>query len=212
MVVKTATAGMKGFDVDSIMFPSECAYFIQAGYNFCIRYLPRNSSLIPGNLGVLEMNDILESGLSLGVVQHCPEPGWEPSAELGELYGQYAGTYAKQIGLPQGMNIFLDLETPALNASPQSVIEYANSWYDAIAAAGYSPGVYLGYGLPLSPQQLHDDLKFVHYWRAYNGPDLAIRGYQIVQSTAEVLKGISFDPNIVNADLRGGLPMFLSPS
>jgi Domain of unknown function (DUF1906) len=210
-IVKQATPGM-AFDIDQEVTASLADAFLKAGYSACLRYLPRTPALIPGNLTSGEKDTILNAGLSLSAVQHCPIPGWNPTAALGTEYGTYAAKYAAEIGLPPGMNLFLDLETPSASATAQDCIDYANAWYDSVLAAGYIPGVYLGFGLPLSSKQLHDDLKFSHYWRAYNGPDVATRGYEIVQHTAKTLNGISYDPNTVSADALGGLPMWLSPS
>lgn len=210
MVVKQAIPG-NVFDVDSQLTALQCSEFLKAGYITAIRYIPRSSSLLAGNLTQIEIETILESGLSLSCVQHCPLPGWLPSAALGKQYGDFAAWYANDIGLPKGMNIFLDLETPSSHATDDDCINYANSWYSAVSLGGYIPGVYLGYGIPMTPLQLYKWLAFKNYWRAYNGPDLSGRGYQIIQKTAEVLNGVNFDPNIVAADNEGDLPIFLSP-
>lgn len=157
------------------------------------------------------MGVILGAGLSLMAVQHCPTEGWDPSAELGQVYGQYGSSYAEAIGLPKGINLWLDLETPSTAATGQEVMSYANAWFSTVEAAGYVPGVYLGYGLPLGPEQLYKGLSFSHYWKAYNGPDLAIRGYEIVQHTQKELNGVSYDPNTISIDNLGGLPICASP-
>jgi len=211
MIVKQATAS-QGFDVNQPLTPGQAAEFKSAGMEFCIRYIPRTIALIKGNLTIPERDIILNAGLSLMVVQHVAMPGWFPTAELGTQYGSYAATYAEVIGLPKGMNIWVDLETPSIGATEENIIAYANAWYDSVLSAGYIPGIYCGFGIPLSPKQLHDDLKYSHYWRAYNGPDVATRGYCIVQHTAKSLNGIDYDPNTVAPDLLGDLPMWLSPS
>lgn len=211
MVVKQAVAG-NAFDVNQILNATQAKSFADAGYTACIRYIPRNAALLAGNLTGEEIDILLEQNLSVGVVQHCAIPGWLPSAGLGNLYGSFAAQYAIEIGLPKGMQLWLDLETPSATATTEACIAYANAWFSAVQGGGYLPAVYVGYGLPLSPAQLHDDLSCKAYWRAYNGPDVAGRGYCIVQHTAKVLNGVSFDPNTVAADNDGGMPMFLSNS
>ena len=211
MVVKKAVAG-NAFDIDSQLTAAQCSEFMKAGYVTAIRYVPRSSALLSGNLTQIEVETILESGLSLSCVQHCPIPGWSPSAALGKQYGDFAAWYANDIELPKGMHLWLDLETPIGSATAEDCISYANAWFSAVQTVGYLGAAYVGYGLPLSSAQLHDDLSCEAYWRAYNGPDVAGRGYCMIQHTAKVLNGISFDPNTVSPDNEGGLPMFLSNS
>jgi Domain of unknown function (DUF1906) len=210
MVVKAATAGLLCFDVDQQLTDLEALEFVKAGYEACGRYIPRTPALIYGNLSSAEISTLLAAGLGIFVAQHCPEPGWSPSATLGQKYGSYAAQYAAEIGLPKGMHLWLDLETPAETATAQNCIDYENAWSTAVKAAGYLPGVYVGYGLPLSPTQLFKDFIAAAYWSAYNYTDgVATRGVQITQHTAEILNGISFDPNMISADLKGNLPMLL---
>lgn len=210
--VKTATAGALGFDVNQNLSAAQAAGFKSAGYDFCIRYLPRTAPLTKGNLTSTEIKNILEAGLALMAVQHCPEPGWSPSAALGMQYGQYAAEYAVEIGLPPGMSVWLDLEG-VIPLLAQGVRDYCYAWYNAVGsqAAGYVPGLYVGFGTGLTPQELYEDLPFRHYWKAYNGPSLPVRGYQIIQETVKLMEGISFDPNRLVADNLGGLPLWLSP-
>ncbi len=209
MPIQIAKPGM-GFDVDNRLDAGQAAAFKKNGFNFCIRYLPRTSALVAGNLSLAEVELILGAGLALMAVQHCPMPGWQPTAPLGKAYGQYAGQYAAEIGLPAGMNIWLDLEGVSNGAGAQDVIDYCHCWFDAVAAHGFIPGIYCGYGTGLTPFQLYE-LPFKHYWKAYNGPYLPGRGYQIVQETVKLLEGISFDPDFIVADKMGDLPLWLSP-
>lgn len=209
MGVKTASPGL-GFDVDSMLTAAQADAFKKNGFQFCIRYLPRTPALVKGNLTLAEIQIILAAGLSLMAVQHCPEPGWEPSAPLGTQYGQYAGQYAAEIGLPAGINIWLDLEGVAVSVAAPAIIDYCHAWFFQVGSHGYIPGLYCGYGGGLSPDQLYD-LPFQHYWKAYNGPPLPVRGYQIIQETVHLLEGVSFDPNRLIADNQDGLPLWLSP-
>lgn len=212
MIVKPVIAGLLGFDVNMPLSASEAIAFKSTGYDFCIRYLPRTSALTKGNLTVTEIESILSAGLSLGAVQHVPEPGWNPTAALGTQYGQYAGLYSAEIGLPAGINIWLDLEEVAHTATAQDVIDYCQAWYAAVKAAGYVPGIYIGWNVILTPAQLYKNLSFKHYWRAYNGGAVATRGFQIIQETQKRLNGIYFDPNISQADNLGDTAIFVSPS
>lgn len=211
MVVKQAIP-CNGFDVNQQLSISQAAAFKNAGMEFCIRYIPRTADLIKGNLTATELEWILEAGLSVMVVQHVPLPNWNPTAELGTQYGAYAAQYAAEIGLPQGVNIWLDLEEVAASTHPEDVIEYCQCWHGAVKSKGYIPGLYVGYGTNLSPNQLYYQLSFQHYWRAYNGSEVQVRGFQIVQSTQKELNGIFYDPNVIQKDKLGDLPIWLSPS
>jgi hypothetical protein len=208
--VKAAVTGA-GFDCNTPLNTPMAAAFKAAGMEFVVRYVPRTPALIPGNLTAAEVEIILSGGLALMAVQHVAMPGWEPGAALGGQYGQYAATYSQSIGLPAGMNIWLDLEGVGSLVKADDVIAYCEAWFTAVSAAGYVPGIYVGWNIVITDQQLYD-LPFSHYWRAYNC-DQAVpkRGYQIVQHPQQTLDGINYDPNFLAADELGGMPFWLSP-
>lgn len=208
MTVKPAITGI-GFDVNQPLTGAQAAAFKAAGYSFAVRYLPRTGNLISGNLSQAEIQAILGAGLALMVVQHVAKPGWEPSAALGISYGNYAATYAEAIGLPKGVNIWLDLEEVAIGTSAKEVTDYCTAWFTAVSAAGYIPGLYVGWNVVLSDQELYD-LPFKHYWRAYNcDQSIPVRGYQLVQQPQKTLDGITFDPNRLQADELGDVPLWV---
>lgn len=213
MIVKSAIAGMKAFDVNEQLFPNEAKSFRDAGYEVCIRYLPRTSELISGNLTAVEMATILDAGLALSAVQHCPLPNWQPNGFMGAKYGQFAGHYAEQIGLPKGMNIWLDLEMVAVDSKADDIISYCENWYDQVGLFAYVPGIYIGYQTGLTDEQLYQNLSFQHYWRAYNcDQSIPKRGWQMLQHPQKTLGGINYDPDIVQVDNLGDLPTFIFPS
>jgi hypothetical protein len=211
MLVKTASP-CNGFDVNQQLLPGEALAFKNAGYDFCIRYLPRAADLIAGNLTNIELEKVLlEEGLCVMAVQHCPEPGWSPSDPLGSKYGNFAAQYAESIGYPKGASIYLDLETPSSAATAQDCIDYVHSWVAAVESVGYLAALYIGYGVPLTPKQLYD-LPVKSYWSAYNYDDgVATRGFQIVQHIQKTLNEITFDPNTIKVDDLGDLPIWVSP-
>jgi hypothetical protein len=210
MTVKQATAGA-GFDVNQPLSGAQSAAFKTAGMDFCIRYLPRTPALFRGNLTAAEIEIILSAGLALMAVQHCPNPGWEPTGALGLEYGTYAAQYAKEIGLAPGINLWLDLEGVGPLVKAEDVIAYCQAWYTAVSVAGYVPGIYVGWNVALSDEQLYE-LPFAHYWRAYNcDQNIPTRGYQIIQHPQKTLDGVTYDPNTIQADLKGSLPVWLTP-
>lgn len=210
--VEPASASAKGLDVNAVLTDSNTVHIKAQGYDFCIRYIPRTAQLIKGNLSNAEAIRILKAGLALMVVQHVANPGWIPSAELGTAYGSYAAVYAKTIvGLPPGVNVWLDLEEVAKDAPDEAIIAYCQQWYNEVKTAGYEPGIYAGYGTGLSSEQLYHDLPFKHYWRAYNGPNVATRGFQLIQKTQVKVDSIEVDPDYIQIDKKGDVPFWLAP-
>jgi hypothetical protein len=209
--VQQAAPGLTGFDINATVSAGNAQNFKAAGYDFCIRYIPRTAALAAGNLTNDEAAGIINAGLALMAVQHVALPGWEPTAALGTAYGSYAAEYCSEIvGLPQGINIWCDLEGVAPGTGAADVIAYCQAWYHAVHAARYVPGIYVGYDVELSSQQLYQSLSFRHYWRAYNGPQVAVRGFQLVQKTEVKVNGFDIDPNVTQSDHLGGIPQWLS--
>lgn len=210
--VKSATSGSLGFDTSSKVSLATAKQLHAQGYKYAIRYLSLGSSETSDDLTTKEANDILNSGLALMPVQHVRKAGWSPSGSLGTTDGKNAGKYAAEIGFPKGVNIWMDLEGVKPSASAQSVIDYANNWYDAVSSAGYTPGVYVGANSNLNGSQLYNDLKVQHYWKSGSSvPEVANRGYQMVQTLpGTTVNGISIDKDTIATDKKGGLPQWLT--
>lgn len=209
--VQHAASGLNGFDTNTVLNATSAACFVQHGYAFCFRYLSRGYGQQPGDLTYNEAKIILEAGLALGAVQHVSMPGWTPSTQLGTEYGTNAAHNAASIGLPTGMNLWMDLEGIAPGTSAQTVISYANAWYDAVLAAGYIPGIYVGAACILNGDQLYSSLKFQHYWKSLsNVPAIPQRGYQLVQSlAADPVCGVAIDADTTMTDQLGGSVVWL---
>jgi hypothetical protein len=208
--IESAPDGAKGCDCNFVVTPKMAQAFIDKGYSFIIRYIPRaDGSNSGGDLSNAEANIILNAGLGLMAVQHVSKDNWHPTAELGTAYGTHAANYAKQVGLPVGINIWVDLEMVDTSANKADVIAYCKAWYDAVHAAGYIPGIYLGYQIVIDGHDAYN-LPYIHYWAAYNTDTIpAIRGYQLVQGTQVKVGGIEVDPNTVKTDHKGGTPFML---
>jgi Domain of unknown function (DUF1906) len=209
MQIKTASPGA-GLDCNTQLTASQCTAIKAAGLSFVVRYVPRTSANLSGNLTSDEMGIILASGLALMVVQHVSPDNWDAAQVLGEQYGQFAGEYAKTIGYPKGGMIWLDLEMVNKACVVSDIEAYCQAWYDSVSGAGYLPGLYVGWQTWLSSQQLYD-LPFKNYWRGYNA-DIAVatRGYQILQHPQARLDGVLYDPNTIQADELGDLPLVVT--
>ncbi|HET6992444.1 MAG TPA: glycoside hydrolase domain-containing protein, partial [Bacteroidia bacterium] len=152
--VQAAAPNSNGFDTVSTISPTVATAFINSGYSFCIRYLSLGAT--QQDLSYNEALGILNAGLALSVVQRTwKEFIWTANAQLGTSTGANAANNAKSIGLPQGMVVWCDLETPDPASGAQGVIDFCQAWYAQVKAAGYVPGLYVGAGCLLTSQQLY---------------------------------------------------------
>jgi len=105
----------------------------------------------------------------------------------------------------------MDLEGIAPDWPPQQTVDHCNSWFDVVEAAGYVPGIYVGEPVNLTGERLFSSLKFHHYWKSLSGAtsDIPTRGYQMIQSGADPVAGISIDSNVAQRDLLGGNAQWL---
>ncbi len=209
--VQSAPNKSLGFDADTKLSRSVAQSFYNEGYRFCCRYLSLGSEEETSDLTYSEANDILDGGLALMPVQHVLSPGWEANGKLGEIHGENAARNADTVGFPSKVNVWCDLEGIQGGVSAQSVIDYCNNWYDAVAAYGYLPGLYVGANSILNAEQLYESLKFQHFWKSESDvPEVAVRSYQMVQYYyPELVNGISIDKDITYIDKKGGQPQWL---
>ena len=212
-MVQPAPPNLLGFDANTPISASAAQAFIARGYRYAIRYVGRRQ-MKPHDLSTGEAKTILQCGLALMPVQHVELPGWSPTAALGAEYGTNAGVFTKQLGFPAGVCVWLDLEEVSSASTAANVIAYCNAWYNAVAAAGFTPGVYVGYNPGLTGQQLYLSLRFEHYWGAYN-VDVSIpnRGWQLKQSVGKgAIGGITtedYDDDTTLTDKKGGQVLWL---
>jgi hypothetical protein len=207
--VEASIPSVPGFDSDTTLSAAVAQQFYGAGYKFCLRYLSLTQEP-PSDLTTQEATDILNSGLALMPVQHVRNHGWLPSASLGQQDGQNAASNAQDVGFPVGVNVWCDLEGVGNSAAPQNVIDYCQAWYSAVDAAGFAPGLYVGYGTKLTGQQLYD-LSFQHYWRSQSTvPEIPNRSYQLIQFLPSITAyGIAIDLDVTGIDDEGGQSQWL---
>ena len=188
---------------------------VENGFKFCVRYVPLPDGVMPSGgtaLSSAEAQTILDAGLALMVAQ-VGVVGSVTEA-LGTTNGQYAVSCCQSIGLPAGVNVWLDLEGVS-----GDVMGYANDWSAAVSKAGYVPGVYVGAplsdgGEPITGDELFNWLNFSHYWRSPSVVPDAGRGYQMIQlwpSTSDLL-GIGIDIDVTQVDRNGDVVQWLAPT
>ncbi|HET9179982.1 MAG TPA: DUF1906 domain-containing protein [Terriglobia bacterium] len=202
-IVQNAKVGALGFDSNTVISSAVARQFVTKGFTFCVRYVSRGPEP-EKDLSPAEAERILNAGLALMPVQHVRKPGWLPSAELGTKDGQYAASNTRDVGFPKGVNVWCDLEGIAPGTPADIVAAYCNAWFDAVTAAGYVPGIYVGSQCILNEQQLYQ-LKFQHYWRSQsNVPNSGKRGYQMIQLFPPVrINGVDVDIDVTQEDYKG---------
>lgn len=204
-------AGLRGFDCNQHISTAQCAAFRDAGHRFAIRYVPRRKAN-PGDITRSEAAGILASGLALMLVQHVQMPGWVPTGAMGQEYGAFAAASAEAIGYLPGAMLWCDLEGVKVGVDHRDVIAFCNSWLDQVGHAGFTPGLYVGYDAGLTGDELYSRLRCEHYWSAYNlnrDQFPATRGVQMKQGVEKVLAGVRYDPDTIQADALGGLPLMV---
>lgn len=218
-IVIAAPENTKGFDCNSPVSVSDAALFRRAGYEFAVRYAPRVKAK-SGDLSAGEAIGLMVAGLGLMVVQHVERdepPGWVPSAQKGSDYGGMAAEHMRRCGVLLGTMCWLDLEMVDHSVPHAIIISYCNNWYMAVARAGFTPGVYVGYDARLTPDELYRRLRFEHYWGALNlNADQfpAVRGLQMKQhAQRHAPDGIRYgiDDDTTSLDHKGGAPLVMAP-
>ena len=113
------------------------------------------------------------------------------------------------------MSLYCDPEGPASTTTAADCVAYVNAWAKSVQAAGYVAGLYVGYGIPLTPQQLYQDLLVTAYWRSCSlVQDVAVRGYQMIQEIPgnQTVLGIKVDVDVIQADKNGDTPPWIVAS
>jgi len=214
MRIDSLPDGSRGVDLNRPVTADSAAAFVVKGFQFVVRYVTRTQTH-GYDLSAPELDTILNAGLGLQVVQHVAPEGWNPTAELGTQYGTTAAADCGLLSIPDGMSLWCDLEGVAVGTDHEAVIGYCNAWYDAVAAHGYKPGLYVGWHCGLTADELYHRLKFSGYWQSYNGnadQTPVIRGYQMRQHVAkpeDLIPGFTnqdMDTDTITADAKGGTP------
>jgi hypothetical protein len=213
-----APKGTIGFDANAPLTYEQARAFRAAGYRYVVRYV-RRLKAAPHDLGVEEVDNLLLAGLAVMPVQHVEsESSWEPTDDEGRTYGQNAADACHELGLALGTTVWLDLEGVAKDASADQVMRYCRLWHAAVLAAGFEPGIYVGWHCDLTPAQLYA-LPFTRYWAAYNlnaDEYPATCGVTMKQHSAapsDKPTGIQFeiDTDVVLGDKLGRFPTVFAP-
>ena len=201
LVKEEAPVGALGIDTIAVLRRSDADALYGYGFKFAIRYL--------GSLTTSEVADILDAGLALMPVGYSRGVGWLPTGPEGISDGVRAVKEAQELGLPDGVTVWCDLE--GMGGTAADTIAYTEAWGEELMAAGYIPGVYVGAGIPLSGMQLYR-LNNVHaYWHACSEvPEVDVCGYQMYQlwPPDQQICGIEVDIDVIQSDRKGRYPVW----
>lgn len=150
-------------------------------------------------------------------VQDCLDAGLGVMAVTfgNQWSGQATVAAVKSWGLPAGTTVFLDVEgAGALKVPPGELMGDINAWADAVAAAGYVPGLYVGVPQPLTSDELYQ-LRVVRYWRGQGS--VRDRSNALAEPTgcgwcmtqmwpSQTCAGVLVDFSMVGHDYKGRAP------
>lgn len=147
-ITETAFVGARG--VDSYPFSTggtkaQADALAASGVEFFVGYL--------GSMGRERLGYILDAGLA-----------FMPVTLANRFSGEQAARQCQALGITPGCTVWLDVEGMAVwKMDPTELIGKINAWAEAVAAAGYMPGIYVGAPQPLTSKEL-GALKVVRYW------------------------------------------------
>lgn len=156
------------------------------------------------------LSNVLASGL--GYVPVC-----YASAVFGATPGPTTVAQMRALGIPAGVSVFLDLEgaqTLPTAIEPGALADKINAWADAVAAAGYVPGLYVGSPQPFSSAELYA-LRVQRYWRSparvvdrFGNLAEPSCGWCMFQAWPSVTwEGVWVDVDFAYQDYRGRVPV-----
>lgn len=176
------------------------------------RYAP-----LPGNnplydISRAEQDRILVAKLQLSLVQHvrAGDPVthlWDPAVHDGEQDARAIVAHARTVTHPEGVHLWLDLEAIVLAAgSLIATVKFATDWQHVVISEGFRAGLYHGYSVPLSAEQLYDLPGFDQYGSDAGHRAVGTRGNSFEQGPTIVVAGTKFDVDQLKPDLLGCLP------
>jgi hypothetical protein len=177
---------------------------LDADYRGVARYLRLPGLSDVQDIDASELTALVNGGLGVLLVQHVRYPGWNPANYAGAVDAAAATVQATAAGYPMGAHIFVDLE--GISGTAADTAKFANDWADAVVAAGYLAGCYVGYNVPLSPAELYELHRVNSYWSDPGPRKVATRGFAIKQAAQIMISGLKFDPNVVARDNEDETP------
>lgn len=196
MIATAARPFALGVDtVVRLTHASACA-LKREGMTFAVRYL--------GSLTKDELTAILAAGMAVMPVTFAK--AYSGMSAIGHL---------RDLGIPEGATVWLDLEGE--DSEPAALSQKINAWAGQIIAGGYEAGLYVGAGCVLSSEELYG-LKVTRYWDSCsreidrNGRSAAPKcDYCMTQMRPfnTSIAGVIVDVDVVQRDVLGRLPTWV---
>lgn len=196
MIIARARVGARG--TDSVQAIQDPARLRAAEVDFCVRYL--------GSVTRRELDGILAAGLA-----------FMPVTFADKFNGAVAALQCNTLGLPPGCTVWLDVEGDSVWRQDRTLLSAAiNDWADAVRAAGYDPGLYVGAPQPLTSGELYS-LHVDRYWHgqgrcvdhtgALAEPTCGWCMWQMFPSAS--WGGVFVDINVIGEDYHARLPSWV---
>lgn len=199
MIATKASSGLYGFDCYQSLTPAQYAALYAAGARWRGGYL--------GHITAAELAECLAAKLLfLPIGSTARIGGWSAATGAQDAAGTIAACLA--LGLPTGIDIWLDLEGSGMEAGP--AISYATAWANSITAVGDHAKLYAGAGCPLNGEQLYQ-LPHTGYAQACSEGYTPPCGFQWYQARPGdlTLAGITVDLGMLAQDYRGRQPVLV---
>ncbi len=216
MKLVTLPVGAVGFDILQPLTPTILAALndfkipdTQTGFAFYARYLE--------NTTPQELAAILDTGRGVVLVGESRANGWIPSAGAGSADGMREVSRARTLLVPDGTQLWCDLEEPSQYSTPAMLSDYAGAQCDIINRSHFVPSAYIGSGLNASSSELYQ-LPYKGYWHSLSEvQNVAVVGTMMLQLFPTVTLPLSTGPlgvdiNIVQQDKHGRLPTMIVKS
>ncbi len=191
-------------DTNSVLTDALLDHPAMSAYGGFFRYVPHVGAAGAGDITAAEVERIMRRKKGLGLVQHVRVPPWNPARFSGHDDAMAAVSRAYAVGYPKGAHIFADLE----GIEGTGTKTWANDWADAIVSEGYRAGTYVGYSVPLTPEELYKLHRMTSYWSDAGTRQVAVRGFALKQKAQIFIGGVAFDPDIVTVDHKGETPFW----
>lgn len=197
-----------GFDTNTPLSGQMARAIAAEGWNghrleFCIRYVFFGPP-VHGDLTELETSAILDARLTLMVVQHCRNPGWTATGQLGDSDGAWAVRNAAAAGYEPGKGLALACDLEGVANSGADVAEHVTRWAERVTNGGYQPVLYVGYQCGLTAQELYALHPVHRYWSDAGPRDVAVRGFCCKQGPEVTIAGVRVDVDHAGPDALGG--------
>ncbi len=197
----------RAVDTDAKLKAAQIDAIRTAGYSCVIRYVPLPGISAATDIDAAELVAILGANLGVMLVQHTRFAGWNPANHSGKTDAQAAIAAAQEAQYIAGAHLFVDLE--GIDGTAAATIQFANDWADAIVSAGYLAGAYVGFDVPLTPEQLYELHRINSYWSSEGPRSVATRGFAMKQGATLTIDGVEVDPNVIQLDEKNETPVWM---